>query len=463
MTTTGSGTKRGAPAPFVTAALLMFLQFVSPTPALAAAGALDTSFDGDGKVTTDFGPGRDDANGIAIYADGRIVAAGNMDVTPQVGRGFLDFALARYLPDGRLDPSFGGDGMVTTDFGGCEFPWAVAIQSDGKVVAGGNASAADPATTNCGAGGLDFALARYNPDGTLDRSFDGDGTAITDFGEADDRSVENIFALAIQRNGKIVAAGVVSAGQANGTGSDIAVVRYRRNGALDPSFDGDGRVTTDLGGEETGFGVAVQPNNRVVVAGQSRDTFGGSDFALTRYLPSGKLDSSFGGDGEVVTDFGRIDGASDLAITLDGMFERSIVVAGSTYPEDVCCSDFALARYQPNGDLDPSFGGDGTVTTDFGGGGDFGSALAIQANGGIVAIGTTFAGDQDFALARFMSDGTLDPTFEGDGRVVTDFGGEDAAEAIAIDSSGRIVGGGRTGETVVSADRAFAIARYLAT
>jgi uncharacterized delta-60 repeat protein len=335
----------------------------------------------------------------------------------------------------------------------------VAIQSDGKIVVGGNASAADPATTNCGAAGLDFALARYNTDGTVDRSFDGDGIVITDFGEPDDRSVEGIFALAIQRNGKIVAAGVVSPGQANGTGSDIAVVRYRRNGALDLSFGGDGRVTTDLGGEETGFGVAVQPNNRVVVAGQSRDTFGGSDVALARYLPGGKLDSSFGGDGKVTTDFGGIDEASDLAIT----FEGSIVIAGSTYPEDVCCSDFALARYQPNGDLDPSFGGDGTVTTDFGGRGDFGSALAIQANGGIVAIGTTFASDQDFALARFMSDGTLDPTFEGDGRVVTDFGSEDAAEAIAIDPSGKIVAGGRTGETVASADRAFAIARYLAT
>jgi uncharacterized delta-60 repeat protein len=227
------------------------MNVVLASPAAAAGGELDTSFDDDGMVTTDFG-GLDEALGVAIQADGKIVAAGR-------GTAVGDFALARYNRDGSLDTSFDGDGKVTTDFGSpFDVALGVAIQPDGRIVAAGTAA------------GDDFALARYNRDGTLDTSFDGDGKVTTDFGAMD----AALGAPAIQPDGKIVAAGYTTAG------GDFALARYNRDGSLDTSFDGDGKVTTDFGSPfDVAAGVAMQPNGRIVAAGGD-----GGDFALARYL-----------------------------------------------------------------------------------------------------------------------------------------------------------------------------------
>jgi uncharacterized delta-60 repeat protein len=434
------------------AASLMLTYLVMPMTALAAAGGLDPSFDGDGKVTTDFGPGRDDANALAIYPSGKIVAAGNTDVPPQVGRGFLDFALARYNPDGSLDPGFDGDGRVTTDFGGCEVPWAVAIQTGGKIVVGGHASAADPGTTNCGGAGLDFALARYNADGSLDQSFGDDGMVVTDFGEADDGSSENIFALAIQPDGKIVAAGSALLDPNSFESADFALARFNPDGTLDQGFDGDGRVTTNFGGFDTPFGTVLKPNGAIVAAGSTSDASGESDFALARYLRDGTLDLSFDSDGKVTTEFGGIDSAAGVAMSLRG----KIVVAGST--SDLGPGDFALASYNSDGSLDTSFDGDGKVTADFGGS-EFAAGVSVQPNGTIQAAGFRLGNDEDFALASFEGDGSLDPSFDGDGKVTTDFGGDDRGAAVATAPGGAIVVAGS--HTLSGLDRTFALARYL--
>lgn len=232
------------------------------SPAAAPPGDLDTTFDGDGKLTTDFGD-FDEAGGVSIQADGKIVAAGSA-----VSLTGFDFALARYNSNGSLDITFDGDGLVTLDFDAAtDEARAVAIQADGKILAAGLAVLSG--------GNAEFGVARYNSTGSLDTSFDGDGSATTDFAADFDR----VDAVAVQGNGKIVAGGhaVVS-----GT-VDFALARYDPNGSLDTTFSGDGRVTTDFAGmDDVVFGVALQANKRIVVAGRVNNS-GNYDFGLARY------------------------------------------------------------------------------------------------------------------------------------------------------------------------------------
>jgi uncharacterized delta-60 repeat protein len=231
-----------------------------------SSGTLDISFGTGGRVTTNFIDtaginGGDQSRGMAVQIDGKIVAAGFSSLT---GRG--DFALARYNRDGTLDASFGIGGTVTTDFaGGVDTALSVAIQADGKIVAAGSA------TIN---GISDFALARYNRDGTLDASFGAGGTVTTDFAGGAD----NARSVAVQSDGKIVAAGrAVISGN-----SDFALARYTSNGTLDASFGTGGTVTTDFAGAgDQAFSVAVQKDGKIVAAGQA--IVNGLDFALARY------------------------------------------------------------------------------------------------------------------------------------------------------------------------------------
>lgn len=181
---------------------------------LTPAGGLDPLFSGDGKATLDFG-GTDDARGVAVMADGRVVVAG----TTSVGN---DVAVARFLADGTPDASFGPGGRRTVSFGGNDMATGMALQKDGKVVVGGYTDAA---------GGIDFAVCRLNVDGTLDATFAGDGTTTVDFGH-DDRA----NTLAIRHDGTILLAGSWDDGT-----PEVAVARLKSDGALDPTFGGDGR------------------------------------------------------------------------------------------------------------------------------------------------------------------------------------------------------------------------------
>jgi uncharacterized delta-60 repeat protein len=308
----------------------------------------------------------------------------------------------------------------------------VAIQNDGKIVAVG-------ATYTGGEGS--FALARFNPNGSLDQSFSGDGKQTTDFGGG-------ATGVAIQGDGKIVAVG------ANGHGG-FALARYNPNGSLDPSFSGDGKQMTDFGGFDQASGVALQANGKVVVVGQ-----GGpdpSDFAIARYNPNGTLDTSFSGDGKQTTSFsaGCCDGASALAIQGDGKIVAVGLAGGGTGNP----GHFALARYNPNGTLDPSFSGDGKQTTEVGDDA-FAKGVALQGDGKLVVVGLTHTGgDYGFALARYNQNGTLDPSFSGDGKQTTDFGPFGYATGIALQANGNIVVVGVGRGTDFTYD--FALARYL--
>ena len=299
-----------------------------------ADGSLDTSFGlaHTGFVTTDVGShSYEAAHALAIQSDGKIVVAGASDAS-----GSGDFALARYTADGSLDTSFGpgGTGLVTTDFGGSsnDQASALAIRSDGRIVVAGYRS--NPIS-------YDFALARYTADGSLDSSFGpgGNGLVTTDFG-GDSRDFA--YALAIQSDGKILVAGE---SDVSGS-VDFALARYTADGSLDTSFGpgGSGLVTTDFGSSlsDAAIALAIQNDGKILAAGYSTAP-GTYDFALARYDGDGSLDLSFGpgGSGLVTTYFGGGSAAQAYALGVRG--DGKLLAAGIGYVSG--SNDFGLARY----------------------------------------------------------------------------------------------------------------------
>ena len=417
----------------------------TPTPGPHPDGDLDISFGVGGRVTTDFFSSIDSVGGVKIQSDGKIVVAGTV-----FNGSTYDFAMARYLSNGTLDSSFGSGGKVVTDlFGSNDVGHALVIQSDGKIVVAG--SAFRNGTVE------DFALARYHSNGTLDSSFGSGGKVATDFFNGSDE----LTALAIQPDGKIVAAGGTYGGTSFqlSTGNDIAVARYNGDGSLDSTFGTAGKVATDFSrGYDVGSGVAIQSDGKIVVSGTQYITSTSADFLLVRYEANGTLDQTFGSSGRVMTDFSE---GSDIALDVAVQADGRIIVVGSAFITTTK-SDFALARYNLNGSLDTGFGVNGLVTTDFTGDHERAYAVALQSDGKILVAGQSFSGgtSADFALARYHASGGLDYNFGVLGRLITDFSSlSNDAFALAIQSDGKIVLAGRAFSN--NADYNFALARYL--
>ena len=388
--------------------------FFFVTNSYSQDGSLDLSFDSDGKVTTDFGD-LDYGTSTAIQNDGKIIVVGSSGES---------FALARYNTNGSLDNTFDGDGKTTVSFGTHgDFGQSVVIQNDGKIIAAGN-------TTILGLN-TDFALARFNTDGTLDNTFGVGGKVTTNVGSDD-----VAYKMALQSDGKIVVAGTSSLVNDYG----YSLVRYNTDGTLDTSFDGDGKILVDLFFDinRDAYALAIQTNGKIVIGGVSDE-----NFALLRFNSNGSLDTTFDGDGKVTTDFGNLDVIYAIAIQSDG----KIVVNGGTY--DTNNADLAVARYNTNGSLDTSFGSLGKIIVDFGGR-EESTSLVLQSDGKIVVGGII---DEDFLLLRFNSNGTIDATFDTDGKVITNFGGDDGAVSIKLQTNGKIVAAGFS-------DDDFALARY---
>jgi uncharacterized delta-60 repeat protein len=377
-------------------------------------GTLDTSFDGDGKLTTAIGTSNDVAQSVTLQSDGKIVVAGY-----SYNGNTVDFALARYNTDGTLDTSFSDDGKLTTAIGtSSDLAQSVTLQSDGKIVVAG---ASYNGSNN------DFALVRYNTDGTLDTTFDGDGKLTTAIGTSDDYA----RSVTLQSDGKIVVAGysIIIGGN-----YDFALVRYNPDGTLDTSFSNDGKLTTAIGtSHDQAFSVTLQIDGRIVVAGAS---YNGSndDFALVRYNPDGTLDTSFSDDGKLTTAIGN---STDIASSVTLQSDGKIVVAG--YSDDHI--DFALVRYNVDGTLDTSFSDDGKLTTAIGTSSDYANSVTLQSDGKIVVAGRSYNGNNyDFALVRYNPDGTLDTSFDGDGKLTTAIGtSNDVAQSVTLQSDGKIV------------------------
>ncbi len=408
--TRGSGTASGADVTDVA------VDCVTPP----ANGSLDATFGGGGKVSTAFGG---DDTAMALQSDGKIV---------MVGGSGSDFVLARYNTDGSLDAGFGTGGLVTFDVGvgSSDEARAVAIQADGKIVVAGNAVVGRTSNNQFN---FDFALARFNADGSPDLSFGNGGKVTTDFNGQTDRA----FALAIQGDGKIIAAG--SAAPASGISTDFAVARYDSTGAPDGSFGSGGKLTTDIGGAiDIAQNIVVQPDGAILLSGAL--TLGSSPVlghaGLARYDAIGNPDNSFGTVGRLT--LANLALGEALALQADGR----IVIAGSAPVGGR--SAFAVMRLGGNGAIELSFGSSGLATAAFSIEDDFARAVLVQADGRIVVAGQSSNRiNPDFAVARFAANGAPDASFGSAGKLTTDFFGSfDGAENVAVQPDGKIVVGG---------------------
>ena len=432
--------------------VLVLALTVLAVPALAADGDLDLNFGIGGRVTTDFAGARDWAVALALQSDGKIVAAGG------TGRGLststTDFAISRYNSDGSLDATFGFGGKVTTDFSGLDDSvYALAIQSDGRIVAAGVANYGNRPTVRP----IPPELQGSGSDDFGLVRYNTDGSLDITFGNGGKVTtdfsgrVDWAYALAIQSDGKIVVAG---AAYVDGlVRDDFALARYNRDGSPDTTFGTNGRVTTDLcGSTDRARTLVLQSDGKIVVAGEvylSNPPVS----ALARYNSDGSLDLTFGVAGKILKRHGTSVGA--LAIQSDG----KIVAAGWAVLPDDWFGKFGLARYNQDGSPDTTFGNGGEVVTDPSDDGLSGVAttVAILPDEKILLVGEAYVGDFGFGLVRYNPDGSLDTTFGTKGIVTTKFASSASASASAIQSDGKIIAAGSTGGPGFSD---FALARY---
>ena len=402
-----------------------------PQP-MTGATNLDTTFDADGQAEVNFGF-VETGEALALQPDGKIVVVGTSE--GRGGAGEADLIVIRYTPDGARDTTFNTEGRIAFSFGadltGIDRGAAVAIQPDGKIVVVGSTDAG-------GGNALNFAVARLNADGTFDTTFNSTGKQIVEFG-FDDQA----HAVAIQPDGKIVVVGQAA--------SDIAVLRLRTDGSLDPQFNdvaaptpenGDGRYRFSLGGTEIGRAVALAPDGSIFIAGRAEGA-GTQDFVVVKLTSAGAINGTFGtpspggqGNGAFIN-FSGNDAAEDLVLLADGR-----IVVGGTANNG---SNFGIARLLPTGLPDLAFNGTGSVTIDFGGT-DVLTGIALQSDGRVVLAGFTSAGGgtiQNLALARVTTTGQPDPTFATNGRDILDLGGDEAALDVAVQTNGRLVLSGR--------------------
>jgi uncharacterized delta-60 repeat protein len=420
--------------------------------ALAFPGDLDTSFSDDGTATFRL---EDNsvaiARAVVIQPDGKIVTAGTETA---------DFVLTRWNSDGTLDTGFGAAGVVSTVVGVTGQARALALQPDGKLVAVGYGGATFNDQTT-----WDFALARYEDDGDLDSTFGVGGITIDDLTGTRDLAT----GVVLQPDGTLVVVGF----------DHFILARYLADGTRDTSFGSGGYVTITPGfpgGAMLGRAILRQPDGKLVVAGQLFDTgglVGFDNFAVARFHPDGALDSSFGGDGRVFSDFPSgsddplffsADNGRAIVLQADGKLVVAGQAIGAPPPGFLGnASRFALARYEEDGDPDPTFGSAGIVLTEYPGASEGARALALQPDGKLVVAGEADAtGDgQVFALARYKSDGKLDATFGACGLTTNALSdrGIDRIHAIALQSDGSIVGAGEADPFVVVGSL-LGIARY---
>ncbi len=418
-----------------------------------ADGSFDNSFDTDGTVLTGEFAGYSELNKMAIQSDGKIVAVGFAIVNSRESYLF-DFAVVRYNTNGSLDTSFGTNGKVSTVVGNYRFSIAksVAIQPDGKIIVAGVGYNFINGYFTSG-----FAIVRYNPDGSLDNTFDGDGKIIT---EIPNRIYGGANSVLIQADGKIVAAG-----STGGNTSNQTIIRYNSDGSLDNTFGNNGVViepewkVTDI------VSLAIDPDGKLVTLGGINNGFGyyynNSSLAIARYNTDGTIDNTFGIQGKVIRAFESSGQVKSLKIQADG----KIVVGGTSKvgtsnnePIDSDKRVFTIFRFNSDGSLDNTFDGDGKANAIFENDVNL-SSLAIQTNGKIVAAGWSTGLDyfDVFAVARFNTDGSLDTTFDDDGKLTTVFTQKSAiANSVVIQPNGGIIVGGTVSNT-------FGLVRYQGT
>ena len=372
-----------------------------------ADGSVDPSFSSDGMVTTNIfvSPSQQASHDIlpkiTLQSDGRILLAGTSD---------SDFALVRYNADGTLDTTFSTDGKLTTDVGflSNDVVCSAAIQSDGKILVAG-VTGDYP--------NQDFALIRYNADGTLDASFSEDGKLTTDIGF---QTQDSASSMVLQSDGKILVAGTVGVSLA----TDFALVRYNADGTLDTTFSEDGKLTTDTfpgGGFDQATSVAMQADGKILVAGYRQQ-----GVSLVRYNPDGSLDTAFSDQVfQTISSFALYQSrVNSITLQSDG---KILLVGDCNYVPpsrgNVTRTYIALIRLNEDGSPDATFSADGLVTTGirswsslygFTASNDIGTHVALTPDGKIVVQGISYREwnySSDGVLLEYNSDGSLDTLF----------------------------------------------------
>jgi len=414
--------------------VLVGLAMSATTAGWAADGALDRTFNKTGKATLTFRAQADDMPAaVVIQTDGKIVAGGILQHLPDQ---FGDFALARFLPDGRLDRSFGVNGKVVTSFdasaagGGADYLRDLVLQADKKIVAVGP-------TYGSFLSPSDFGVARYLPNGQLDPSFGNGGLARHDVGFLDDAQE-----VAMQPDGKIVIVGwaVGFDGMPEAT-----LVRLLSDGQPDLTFGVGGHTTLRPEGlPADAFCLALQKDGKLVIGGfallagldeNQRQPF------LARFLPNGNPDPAFSGDGVIILREPTPGGVAQVAVAADGK-----ILAGGDRKRRLPRTDWDMAvwRLLPGGTLDRSFGQAGKQLVDFFGKNDDGGGIALTTKGKIVVGGHAagFNGSplQHMALARLNANGSFDNTFGAGGKQLTVLGPAGSGTGdLALQKDGKIV------------------------
>ncbi len=398
--------------------ILLVILFFGVAEVFAAEGDLDPTFDGDGIVATDNGSNSEEVRDIAVQPDAKIIALG---YSPIESTSTNRAVIVRYNANGSIDSTFGTSGKVIIEQ--LVNPQALALQADGKIVIVGSIGFFP---------NNNFYASRLNADGSFDTTFNGTGTVILDFGFADVAQ-----SVKIQPDGKIVIGGQSGNGITNG----YVIVRFNAYGSLDTTFDGDGIASTRVApfsSEVESFAdLIIQPDGKIVGVGAAgvRNSNGllVNSFVTVRFNADGSLDTTFDGDGRVITQT-REDLRSVKSVALQS--GGKIIVGGTS-----------LVRYNPDGSIDSSFGTDGKILT------PAGSDIEVQSDDKIVLA------LKNGGVARFNADGSPDLTFSGDGQNIIQVpsGSTAAANASAIQPGGKIVIGGYIGP---SNARDFLLARF---
>jgi len=414
---------------------------------MSLSGALDTSFNGTGVVSRPITSGSPIITGLASVISGfsrrviKIVISG-YDYNSSDG-----FMAARFNNDGSLDTTFGNGGVVLTPLSGSGYDQAygLAIQPGPHILLAGT-SPPEVCESH-------FALVSYNwSDGSLNTNFNGTGILVANVGN---RQAE-AKAAAVQSDGKIVAAGYFFTGCAIGNG--VALCRFNPDGTLDPGFGSGGKLTAAIGpGSSEADAMVIQPDGKIVIAGNAYDGNGYSSM-VARFLPNGVLDNSFGTGGSVITVSGT-NGSSAKALALQP--DGKILVGAQV---SVNANDMAIIRYNPDGSLDTNWNGTGKFFTGIGSRSDQLSAVAVQTDGKVIGAGySTFVSSDKFMMFRCNPNGTLDSTFGSFGRVLTQVGsvGIDAAYAMTLQPDRKIIlAGVSLGGTFASLEGYVAVVRY---
>ncbi len=397
-------------------------------------GTLDNAFAARTEASPnikDFGIGNDEIRDIAAQSDGKIVAAGI-----RFG-GNQDWAITRYNADGATDTTFGTDGggatLLSLVSGANEVPTSIAVQSDNKILVAGY-------TVQSGTNRL--ALARFTANGALDNTFaGGQGFLISTISNSE---AYDVLALP---NGKILVAGWV-----NDAADDFEVFQFNSDGTADIAFGSGGQVSIDFGGtsNEVAYALARQPDGKILVGGASNTA--GGQFAVARLNTDGTLDNTFDTDGKRTIDIVSTGTNNDIIRSIVVQNDTKILLGGTAASTtNGISNNFALARLRSTGALDSTFGTNGQLVTDFNSREDVCLDIELLADGKILAIGYVIApggttnASRNLGIARYLPNGALDNTFDGDGKAEIDAGGftrEDVGYTGLVQPSGRILVGG---------------------